>query len=630
MMRSVVFGVAALLCAAGALAAEPDKAAPPPTTETAIPPRIPTSDFAVQPVLTQPKLSPDGLRLLARVSVKGKELLGIYTLANGNMKLLSMPEKGELSWYDEAQMTRMISFDLTADAATFIGKKAEGLEGDDVLYVDPDGAFLLMQLQRTIYDWPAVFRVDLATNKMDQIVKQQDQVWEWYADNSGVVRAGIGFLDKSWFMVYRKGAADKFAKVGKARYDDEKAALDLLRFNRDSDLGYVFSNEKTGRFALYRYNYATRTLGDLVYESPTNDLTSVDLSEDGTAVESISLTDERSRLVWFDAEMKKHQDDIDAALKGRQNWITSKSRDKSRMLIWTGGANDPGSYYVYQPAAGQMNRLAKINEKLSPKNLAPTRYVHYKARDGLDISAYLTLPQGRPEKGLPLVIMPHGGPFDVRDELTFDPEVQLLANRGYAVLQPNFRGSGGYGKAFYEKGEGQWGRAMQDDLDDGMDWLVKQGTVDAKRVCIVGSSYGGYAALWGVTRNPERYRCAASFAGISDLKRQLRYQTCFLVSERYRKDWRNTVKGQENTNLDALSPLKLVAGLTRPVLLAHGDEDERVPYKQSSLYAEALKKAGKSHEFYTYKGEGHGFDDSANFKDWMDRLDAFLAKHNPS
>jgi dipeptidyl aminopeptidase/acylaminoacyl peptidase len=163
-----------------------------------------------------------------------------------------------------------------------------------------------------------------------------------------------------------------------------------------------------------------------------------------------------------------------------------------------------------------------------------------------------------------------------------------------------------------------------------MDWLVKQGTVDAKRVCIVGSSYGGYAALWGVTRNPERYRCAASFAGISDLKRQLRYQTSFLVSERYRKDWRNTVKGQENTNLDALSPLKLVAGLTRPVLLAHGDEDERVPYKQSSLYAEALKKAGKSHEFYTYKGEGHGFDDSANFKDWMDRLDAFLAKHNPS
>jgi hypothetical protein len=327
----------------------------------------------VQPVLTQPKLSPDGLRLLARVSVKGKELLGIYTLANGDMKLLSMPEKGELSWYrwagngralvsiastvpwfdDEAQMTRMISFDLTADAATFIGKKAEGLEGDDVLYVDPDGAFLLMQLQRTIYDWPAVFRVDLATNKMDQIVKQQDQVWEWYADNSGVVRAGIGFLDKSWFMVYRKGATDKFAKVGKARYDDEKAALDLLRFNRDSDLGYVFSNEKTGRFALYRYNYATRTLGDLVYESPTNDLTSVDLSEDGTAVESISLTDERSRLVWFDAEMKKHQEVIDDALKGRQNWITSKSRDKSRMLIWTGGANDPGSYYVYQPAAGK-------------------------------------------------------------------------------------------------------------------------------------------------------------------------------------------------------------------------------------------------------------------------------------
>ena len=226
--------------------------------------------------------------------------------------------------------------------------------------------------------------------------------------------------------------------------------------------------------------------------------------------------------------------------------------------------------------------------------------------------------------------MPHGGPYDVRDDGTYDVDVQFLANRGYAVLQPEFRGSGGYGKAFYEKGEGQWGRAMQDDLDDGMDWLAKQGTIDPKRVCIVGSSYGGYAALWGAVRNPERYRCAASFAGISDLKRQLKYQIAFKISKRYRKDWRKKVQGEETFDLTTVSPLYAVDKLKVPLLIVHGDADQRVPYKQSKLYADALAKAGKSYEFITLKGEGHGFSSDTNQQLWLDKLEAFLTKYNPA
>ncbi len=189
--------------------------------------------------------------------------------------------------------------------------------------------------------------------------------------------------------------------------------------------------------------------------------------------------------------------------------------------------------------------------------------------------------------------------------------------------------SGSYGKAFYEKGEGQWGRQMQDDLDDGMDWLAGQGIADPKRVCIIGSSYGGYAALWGATRNPERYRCAASFAGVSDLGRQLKYQLAFAISKRYRKDWRQTVQGDKDFDPKSVSPLYTADRLKVPVLLAHGDDDQTVPLKQSSLYVNALRKTGKDVEFYSYADEGHGFSNSANLKDWLDRLDAFLAKHNP-
>ena len=171
---------------------------------------------------------------------------------------------------------------------------------------------------------------------------------------------------------------------------------------------------------------------------------------------------------------------------------------------------------------------------------------------------------------------------------------------------------------------------MQDDLDDGMDWLAKQGTIDPKRTCIIGSSYGGYAALWGATRNPERYRCAASFAGVSDVGRQLKYQTSFAIDRRYRKDWRTKVKGSDDFDLKTVSPLYMADRLKVPVLLVHGDSDQTVPLRQSKLYADALTKAGKPHEYHAYPDEGHSLNIADNFRDWLDRLEAFLKRHNPA
>jgi dipeptidyl aminopeptidase/acylaminoacyl peptidase len=619
-------------------------------TVAARPAKIPTEIFAQPELLRSPLISPVGDRFVTRLNRGGKEYLGIYSVAAGLLKAMAAPDKAEISWYrwagndrllvsisstvdyfgEDAQMTRLMAYDVGTGASRFIGDRKEGLEGDDVLYVDPEGAWILLSIQRSIIEYPSVLRVDLATNKMKSVVRDQMEVWEWFADDKGVVRVGLGFDERSWFMVYRKGEDEKFRRVGRARYDDEQATLDLLHLAADSDEGYMLSNEKTGRYAVHKYNFATRELGEVVYESPTNDISDFSLTEDGKGMKAAWFTDDRDRVVWFDPGMKKHQEDIDAALKGRMNWIISRSRDDKKMLVWTGASNDPGSYYFYTPDEGMMTRIAKVNERIDRKALAPTTYVKYRARDDLEIPAYLTLPLGRDLKGLPLIVLPHGGPYGVRDRLDYDPEVQFLANRGYAVLQPNFRGSSSYGKTFYEKGEGQWGRQMQDDLDDGMDWLVKQGIVDPKRVCIVGSSYGGYAALWGATRNPERYRCAASWAGVTDVRRQLSYSNRFFIDRRYRKDWRKRVQGQKDFDLDSISPLRQVAKLQVPVLLAHGEDDQTVPYKQSASYADVLKKAGKSYEFHSYKDEGHSFSSPENLRGWLDRLEAFLSKHNPA
>jgi dipeptidyl aminopeptidase/acylaminoacyl peptidase len=511
-----------------------------------------------------------------------------------------------------------------------LGLKTEGLEGDDLLYTDPGGEWILLSFQKTPYDRPSVSRVELATNKIVQVVSQRDDVWEWYADEDGVVRVGVGTDLSGWSMVYRRGVSDKFRRLPKVKWDDEDGALDTMGFIAGSDEGYVLSNKQSGRYALYKFNYATKQIGDVVLKSDSNDIDGFSTSSDGKALRSAWFTDDRDRIVWFDDKMKQFQAEIDGAIRTRENWIVSISRDDSAMLVWTGASNDPGSIYAYIPGNDRMYRIAKINDKLRPDDLAEAKYVSYKARDGLEIHGYLTLPKGRDPKNLPLIVHPHGGPYGLRDNEDFDPEVQFLANRGYAVLQPNYRGSSSYGKAFYEKGESQWGRQMQDDLDDGMDWLVKQGLVDPGRVCIIGASYGGYAALWGAHRNPDRYRCAASYAGISDLGKQLKYQVNFRVSQRYRKDWRRIVQGAPDFDTRTVSPIANIAALKVPVLIMHGDTDQTVPYNQSKLYADALKKAGKTFEFYTHAKEGHGFSSATNLQDWLDRLDSFLAKYNPS
>ncbi len=613
------------------------------------PPRIPAAVFARDPDYWDPNLSPGGAQVLARTSIEGRERVVIHHLATGKALLLPTPTDAQVDWFDwagesrvlvslgwtrtidgeESYVTRLVVFDIASGTSKLLGDRFAGVEGDDVLYVAPAGQWLLLSMQQSRDEYPTVFRYDLGTGERTAVVKPETDVWEWYADSDGVVRAGLGFQSRSWFMLYRKSADEPFRKLGHAGYDDDSAGLALLSLAHGSDDGYLLSDEKTGRYALYRYNYATQQLGDVVYANPTNDIDDYVLSRDGRRVLAVAFTDDRDRVVWLDPALRTYQEQLEARFPGLSVLFLPRDEARDRFIVWVGGANDPGSYYIFSPATGDLQRLARVNSQLDPAQLAATEYTSYQARDGLVIPAFLTLPKGREARGLPLIVMPHGGPYDVRDLMGYDAEVQFLANRGYVVLQPNYRGSSGYGTEFAAKGEGQWGRAMQDDLDDGVDWLASRGIVDPKRVCLYGSSYGGYAALWGVTRNPERYRCAASFAGVTDVARQLKYVS-YQLSGAERGDWQHTVRGEKGFELASISPLEQVKRLTRPVLLAHGDADKQVPYKQSTRYRDALVKAGKPHEFVAYPGEGHGFENPANFADWLTRLDAFLQVNNPA
>lgn len=646
MGRQALLGAAmgALLAAGAANAADAPAQDP-------RPPRIATADFAQQPLMHTPRISPDGTKIVTHVGIKGKDVLGIVDLGTGKLELIDSGEKFDINWYrwagsdrvlislgqtatldgEDYWATRLLVHDVTTPATRLVGTPDMGILGDDVLWVDPAGQRVIMALQTSIYDYPSVWSLSLADKTRKQILPQRDGVWDWYADTQGVVRAGFEVQGDVWRMLYRAKDGDPFKTVVKARADDDDAGFDAVRIFAGHDDGYrIMLDDKSGLYGLYHFNFATRARGDLVLANDKVDIDDFDTRDDNDALIDATFTDDHPRVHWFDEELAKVQAALDASVPGRTATIISVDKARDRMIVLVGATNNPGAYYVFDEADGRMHKLASINEHLDANQLAVTQYTHYAARDGVDIPAYLTLPKGRNPHGLPLIILPHGGPYDVRDEGEFDEEVQFYANRGYVVLQPEYRGSGGYGKPFYDKGAGQWGRVMQDDLDDGMDWLAKQGTIDPKRVCMIGSSYGGYAALWGATRNPERYRCAASFAGISDLKKQLKYQIDFKISKRYQKDWRKRVQGDDGFDLRTVSPLYTIDRLKVPILLMHGDADPRVPYKQSKLYADALKAAGKPAEFYTLKGEGHGFSSSENEQMWFDKLDAFLAKYNPA
>ena len=621
------------------------------------PEHLASEAFARRDFMAQPKLSPDGKHLATRLEYQGEEKLAIIGFDGAPFQLLPLGAKEtdpDLRWYrwagnntvlislgktvpwdgDEALLTRLMAYDVTTRKIKFLGSRTEGLIGDDVLWVDPEGKSLLIAYQETIYDYPSIWRVDIATNKRELVQPARDDVWDWYADNTGVVR--FGFREKGggkWDMLYRAKETEPYRVVVRAKdSEDREAGLSAVHIISGSDLGYrIMRNEKTGLYALYRFNFATREKGELVYENATNDIADFDVDDVTGELIGAYYYDSRLRAHWFNKELAELQDSLDKAVGERVAWVVSRNRDRSVAMVHVGSSSDLGSYYYFPLDAGTMSKLAAVNDQLKPADMARPQYVKYKARDGVEIPAYLTLPVGRDPKKLPLIILPHGGPYYVRDEGDFDGDAQFLANRGYAVLQPQFRGSESYGEDYYQKGRGQWGRAMQDDLDDGMDWLAKDGVIDPKRVCIVGASYGGYAAQWGAIRNPERYRCAVSFAGVSDMPRQLKFQLSNMRElKRGAAEWKETVTGPADFDLKSISPLYQASRLQVPLLLLHGTKDQTVPYKQSSMMADALKTAGKTYEFYAIPGEGHGFSKSVNAKLWYDKLDAFLGKYNPA
>lgn len=612
---------------------------------------IPASHFAGRSAFRMFRMSPDGTRLAIVREVEGRRDIVLLDAATREpVAQFSLPESQSLDWLRWAgndkllmsisypttifdvplRVNRLLVRDLSINASFELELGKSVIWGGELVHLAEDGSHALIAVQDSWRDYPSVYRYELRPDgAVEKVVKSKAGAWSWYADDAGIVRLGMGWNNRRLKVWYRKDTGGEFELVGKLKADDEKSRYwSVVQIVSGSDKGYVLEEGENGRVGVRLFDYSTGQPLETFYEHPDWDVDELWLKDDGTPLAAL-YTDDRDRITWFDAGRARLNENLAKAMQLDEVRITARSRDDERMLIWGGSEADPGALYIFTPDARTLDLLANYRPGLDFRQLVKPQPVRYRARDGLGITAYLTVPRGRPARGLPLIIMPHGGPFGVRDKLAYNDEVQLLANRGYAVLQPNFRGSGGYGDAFYEAGTGQVGRGMQDDIDDAMDWAVSEGIADPARVCVVGGSYGGYAALWAVLRNPGRYACAASWAGVTDWDKMLAYDKRYLTSKAG-KTWKTQVQGDDAFDLDAVSPYRLAAQLSRPVLLAHGTADDNVPFKQYELMVRAARQAPVPLTTLVVEGEGHSFSSIKSEQQWYDAMDTFLATHNPA
>lgn len=422
-------------------------------------------------------------------------------------------------------------------------------------------------------------------------------------DREGNVRLSVGVQANHNQMIHRRAASGGDWELV---HDESQAGykLTVLGFEADGRHVLVSREQSQGADALYRWDVETNTQSKLLdagVADPGRLLHGIDYM---VPFAMVSHPD-RPSIHYFDSEQRESRltKALANAFAGQYAYPTSFTRDGSLALVHVVSDRNPGEFYLFELATMRASYIGGMREWIDPEQMATSRPITVKARDGYDLHGYLVLPHGQEPKNLPMVVVPHGGPHGVRDYWMFDEESQLLASRGYAVLRLNFRGSGGYGAQFERAGYRQWGGTMQDDLADAVHWTVAEGIVDGGRVCIYGASYGGYAALMNPARYPDLYKCAAGYVGVYDVP--LIFQDSLTRRTQYGREYLGIVLG--GVDLNGISPVNHADKIKIPVFLIHGAQDSQVPPAHAERMRSALRKAGNDPQWLMERAEGHGF-----------------------
>ncbi|WP_317201101.1 alpha/beta hydrolase family protein [Janthinobacterium sp.] len=464
-------------------------------------------------------------------------------------------------------------------------------------------------------------------------VERPGKTRDWMLDHLGQPRIATTLDGNIETVLYREPLGGAWRKL--AEFDAYKGgagAFAPFAFAPDGSF-YVISNKGRDRAAVFRYDLAANKIAD----EPLVTLAGYDfsgslISGQGRLLGVRHLTDAVA-TTWFEPAMKALQEQVDAALPGRINLIAPAARPATpNVLVESYSDRQPLQYALFDTEKQTLNRVGEARPAIRPEQMGREQLVHYKARDGLRIPAWLTLPAKGTGKDLPMVVLVHGGPYVRGHSWSWDAQVQFLASRGYAVLQPEFRGSTGFGTKHYRAGWKQWGLKMQDDIADGTRWAIAQGIAAPQRVCIAGASYGGYATLMGLVNDPELYQCGVAWAGVTDI--MLMYTGHWSHASDFSDGWKRYGMPEligdplkDAAQLAATSPLLLAARIKQPLLLAYGGADLRVPIYHDSKFRDAVKAGNADVEWIVYQEEGHGWALPQNRIDFWSRVEKFLARN---
>jgi dipeptidyl aminopeptidase/acylaminoacyl peptidase len=488
-----------------------------------------------------------------------------------------------------------------------------------------DDKFAIIATQPFTDDpWFKIDRMDVYTGRRTTIGRGPMRHARFQTDNAGIVRFAYGGdTDNNNKLFHRASDEDEWQLVNE---ETSSGVVEIaLGFTADNRTAYLLAQRREGPDHIVSFDTQTGERRTVLQDDDT-DPSGIIYRQASEIPIGASFMDGKRRVAYFEDTFPEArlQRSLEAAFAGNAVQVTSTTDDGRLALVRVWSDRNPGDFYLFDTVAKKADYLLGQRDWFDPDSMAELRPVSLKARDGLALHGYLTIPHGSDGKNLPLIVMPHGGPFGLFDSWGFDPELQMFAAAGYAVLQVNFRGSGNHGRAFEHAGAREWGGKMQDDVTDATRWAIAEGIADAKRICIHGASYGGYAALMGVVREPDLYRCASGYIGVYDLPMMHRVGDTedSGMGRTFLREWIGPPD-----QLDAVSPVNLADRIKVPVLLAAGGEDERAPIQHTEQMERALKNAGVPVETVYYPTEGHGFYKLEHQTEYYTKLLAFLQRH---
>lgn len=596
---------------------------------------IPLKDFFRKPEKLGPQLSPTG-KFLAYLSPWERRMnIHVNDRKTDTVRRLTSVKDRDLSEYMWLTDKRLLFVkDKGGDENTHL--YAIDRDGSNIIDLTPfdnvkcdiidelheQDDFILFQMNKRdpqIFD---VYRLNVKTGEMEMAAKNPGNVSYWLTDHDGHLRSAFTTDGVDAGILFRESEDSNWQEI--ASYNFKESARPVL-FTFDNAGLYVLSNVGRDKTALCTFDLKDFTESEILFEHPDVGISNVFYSKKRKLLEGVSFITEKPGFHFFDEKRVDLQKLIASTFPAYHNEIIQRNRAETHAVVFSRSDRNNGFYSILDMEKKVVDKLFEKSPWLRENQLAEMKPIHFTTRDGLKIPGYLSLPVGKSEN-LPLIVNPHGGPW-VRDEWRYNPEVQFLVSRGYAVLQINYRGSAGYGRVFLEKAFGKWGLSMQEDIEDGVNWAIEQKFADPGRIVIYGASYGGYAALMGIVKTPGLYKAAVDYVGVSSLFTF--FESFPPYWEKFREMMYEMVGHPEKDKeqFELTSPVFHVDKIKTPLFIAQGANDPRVKKAESDQMVAALRKRGIDVEYMVKDNEGHGFQNEENQFDFYEAMEKFLDKH---